>query len=336
MNKVKVSVVVPVYKVEKYLERCDNSIIKQSLSELEIILVDDGSPDNCGIMCDSFADKDNRIKVVHKANGGLSSARNAGLKIATGEYIGFVDSDDDIETDMYEKMYNAALKYKVDFVMCDYQRINSNSTNFNKTLDIDSGFYDKEKIRSDIFPALIMGSNIDYGPLLSVCLCLYKRQFLTDNSITFANDVKWSEDNLFSAIVGYKCNSFYYLKTEYLYHYYSNPGTITTSYRAGAWNVYCKMNEYLHNFFDQISDYDFSEQLKIHMLYYACNCLGMASKLSEEDALYEMNMILNSQELKTAFKNLHLSDISIKLRFQLYLMKHKKTKVLYKIYNKKG
>ena len=120
---------------------------------------------------------------------------------------------------------------------------------------------------------------------------------------------------MFSAIVGYKCNSFYYLKTEYLYHYYSNPGTITTSYRAGAWNVYCKMNEYLHNFFDQISDYDFSEQ---------------------EDALYEMNMILNSQELKTAFKNLHLSDISIKLRFQLYLMKHKKTKVLYKIYNKKG
>ena len=116
MNKVKVSVVVPVYKVEKYLERCVNSIIKQSLSELEIILVDDGSPDNCGIMCDSFADKDNRIKVVHKANGGLSSVRNAGLKIATGEYIGFVDSDDDIETDMYEKMYNAALKYKVDFV----------------------------------------------------------------------------------------------------------------------------------------------------------------------------------------------------------------------------
>ena len=72
MKLLKVSVVVPVYKVEKYLERCVNSIIKQSLSELEIILVDDGSPDNCGIMCDSFADKDNRIKVVHKANGGLS------------------------------------------------------------------------------------------------------------------------------------------------------------------------------------------------------------------------------------------------------------------------
>ncbi len=147
MNKVKVSVVVPVYKVEKYLERCVNSIIKQSLSELEIILVDDGSPDNCGIMCDSFADKDNRIKVVHKSNGGLSSARNAGINVASGEYIGFVDSDDDIDINMYEKMYSAALKHKVDFVMCDYQRILENNNSFNKSLSIDSGFYDKEKIK---------------------------------------------------------------------------------------------------------------------------------------------------------------------------------------------
>ena len=241
MNKIKVSVVVPVYKVEKYLKRCVDSILNQTLNEIEIILVDDGSPDKCGEICDSFEEIDNRIKVVHKSNGGLSSARNAGINVASGEYIGFVDSDDDIDINMYEKMYSAALKHKVDFVMCDYQRILENNNSFNKSLSIDSGFYDKEKIRSDIFPALIMGSNIDYGPLLSVCLCLYKRQFLADNSITFANDVKWSEDNLFSAIVGYKCNSFYYLKTEYLYHYYSNPGTITTSYRAGAWNVYCKI-----------------------------------------------------------------------------------------------
>ncbi len=334
MNKVKVSVVVPVYKVEKYLKRCVDSILNQTLKEIEIILVDDGSPDKCGEICDSFAEIDNRIKVVHKSNGGLSSARNAGINVASGEYIGFVDSDDDIDINMYEKMYSAALKHKVDFVMCDYQRILENNNSFNKSLSIDSGFYDKDKIKKDIFPSLIMGSNIDYGPLLSVWHCLYKRKFLTDNSITFADDVKWSEDNLFSAIVGYKCNSFYYLKTEYLYHYYSNPGTITTSYRAGAWNVYCKMNEYLHNFFDLITDYDFSQQLKTHMLYYACNCLGMASKLPEEKALQEMNIVLKSKELKKAFEYLHLSNVSAKLRLQLFLMKHRKAKVLYKIYNK--
>ena len=103
----KISVIVPVYKVEKYLERCVDSIINQTYKNLEIILVDDGSPDNCGAMCDEFAKKDERIKVIHKENGGLSSARNAGLDIATGDYIAFVDSDDRITSDAYENLVSA-------------------------------------------------------------------------------------------------------------------------------------------------------------------------------------------------------------------------------------
>ena len=102
-----ISVIVPIYKVEKYLSKCIESIIAQEYSNIEIILVDDGSPDNCGKICNDYAIKDNRIKVIHKENGGLSSARNAGIDIAQGEYIGFVDSDDTIEPYMYEKLYNA-------------------------------------------------------------------------------------------------------------------------------------------------------------------------------------------------------------------------------------
>ena len=104
MNK-KISVIVPVYKVEKYLARCVDSIINQTYKNLEIILVDDGSPDGCGKICDEYAERDSRIKVIHKENGGLSSARNAGLDIATGDYIGFVDSDDFIDLDMYSLLY---------------------------------------------------------------------------------------------------------------------------------------------------------------------------------------------------------------------------------------
>ena len=96
-----VSIVVPVYKVEKYLERCVKSLLCQTLHDIEIILVDDGSPDRCPQICDEYASRDERIKVVHKRNGGLSSARNAGLLVATGSYIGFVDSDDDVRIDMY-------------------------------------------------------------------------------------------------------------------------------------------------------------------------------------------------------------------------------------------
>ena len=100
----KVSIVVPIYNVEKYLEQCVDSIINQTLKEIEIILVDDGSPDNCPQMCDEYAKKDSRIKVVHKKNGGLSSARNAGIEVATGDYIGFVDSDDYIVNDATLKL----------------------------------------------------------------------------------------------------------------------------------------------------------------------------------------------------------------------------------------
>ena len=104
----KISVIVPVYNVEQYLDRCVNSIVQQTYQNLEIVLIDDGSPDQCPQMCDEWSKKDNRIKVVHKENGGLSSARNAGLDTASGEYIAFVDSDDYIDNQMLELMLNAA------------------------------------------------------------------------------------------------------------------------------------------------------------------------------------------------------------------------------------
>ena len=100
----KISVIVPIYKVEQYLTRCVDSILGQTYQNLEVILVDDGSPDRCGEICDEYQSKDSRVRVIHKENGGLSSARNAGLDIATGEYVGFIDSDDRIDPEMYETM----------------------------------------------------------------------------------------------------------------------------------------------------------------------------------------------------------------------------------------
>ena len=98
----KISVIVPVYKVEPYLRKCLDSIVNQTYRNLQIILVDDGSPDNCGKICDEYAARDRRIEVIHQENGGISAARNAGLNLADGDYIGWVDSDDWIEPEMYE------------------------------------------------------------------------------------------------------------------------------------------------------------------------------------------------------------------------------------------
>lgn len=110
----KISVIVPVYKVEKYLDRCVESILSQTFTDFELWLVDDGSPDNCPLMCDEWAKKDNRIKVIHKKNGGLSDARNAALDKITGEYVAFVDSDDFITNDALETLYNSLVKNDAD------------------------------------------------------------------------------------------------------------------------------------------------------------------------------------------------------------------------------
>lgn len=118
MKQAKISVIIPIYKVEQYLKKCLNSIVNQTYQNLEIILVDDGSPDRCGEICDEYASKDERVVVIHKANGGLSSARNAGLDTATGEYIGFVDSDDWIEEDMYAYLLQGIQKHNADIAVC--------------------------------------------------------------------------------------------------------------------------------------------------------------------------------------------------------------------------
>ena len=119
MDDLKVSVIVPVYKVERYLDRCVESLVSQTYGNIEIILVDDGSPDQCPKMCDAWGQKDNRIKVIHKKNGGLGDARNAGLDVAAGDLIGFIDSDDWCESTMFERMVATYREYRTSIVVCD-------------------------------------------------------------------------------------------------------------------------------------------------------------------------------------------------------------------------
>ena len=128
-----ISVIVPIYKVEPYLDKCISSIVNQTYTNLEIILVDDGSPDNCPAMCDSWAKKDSRIRVIHKANGGAASARNAGMKYSSGSIISFVDSDDIIHNEMYSMLIKAMEETGCEIVQCDLSYFESNIA----TVDID-------------------------------------------------------------------------------------------------------------------------------------------------------------------------------------------------------
>lgn len=122
-----ISIIIPIYNVEKYIHRCVDSVMNQTYTDLEIILVDDGSPDNCGEICDEYAMIDNRIKVIHKKNGGLSDARNHGIESATGEWLFFLDSDDWIHPQTIERLYDAAVKNNVSVSMCAYVQVECES-----------------------------------------------------------------------------------------------------------------------------------------------------------------------------------------------------------------
>lgn len=162
-----ISIIVPVYNVEKYLSKCLDSIVNQTYKNLEIILVDDGSTDNSGDICDEYANKDNRIKVIHKENGGLSDARNKGMNIAKGEYVGFVDSDDYIAKDMYEYLYAFAVKNDLDVAMCASCDVYEDKIIYPKNFE--SIILDKkEKIIENIF------INPFGGAAVSVCSKLFK------------------------------------------------------------------------------------------------------------------------------------------------------------------
>ena len=125
-----ISVIIPAYNIEKYIARCLESVCRQTYSNLEIIVVDDGSSDNTGRIADDFAKKDKRITVIHKENAGVSAARNTGLDFAQGDYIGFVDGDDLIEPDMYELLMHNALKYQADISHCGYQMVFTNRVDY--------------------------------------------------------------------------------------------------------------------------------------------------------------------------------------------------------------
>lgn len=125
-----ISIIVPIYNVDNYLEKCIDSILNQALEEFELVLVNDGSTDNSGAICDKYSNKDERVKVIHKKNGGVSSARNVGIKNANGDYIGFVDPDDYVDIDMYKKLYELCIKSNSDIAICKLGReINGNIIN---------------------------------------------------------------------------------------------------------------------------------------------------------------------------------------------------------------
>lgn len=240
MNCYKVSIIVPIYNVEQFLKQCVDSLLNQTLQGIEVILVDDGSPDSCPEICEEYKQKDKRVKVIHKLNGGLSDARNAGLNVAEGKYVAFVDSDDYVNLQMFEKLYIEAEKRDLDVCYCDYCfDINGKirtACKQTENLFID-GKRDAEKFLLDM-----VGTEPQYPSdvkyLVSVWHGIYKRSIIEQYHISFESERLYpSEDLLFHIDFLSRCSKIGYLK-DGMYYWRYNPRSLSRTYNLQKFYKY--------------------------------------------------------------------------------------------------
>ncbi len=204
MNKQKnpkVSIIIPVYNTEEYLKQCLDSIINQTLKDIEIILINDGSTDNSGKICDEYALRDTRIRVIHQENQGVSVARNKGIETAQGEYLGFIDSDDKIDLDFYEKLYNKAIKTNSDMVKANVKTINYNGFTAESLLN----------------PKIIEKQSKWYF-YYEWWSAIYKTQLVKENNIRFPEEIIFGEDSLFLHYIIEKAENLEIINDTYYYY----------------------------------------------------------------------------------------------------------------------
>lgn len=233
----KISVIVPVYNAERYLKKCVDSILRQTLDDIEVILVDDGSTDNSKIILKEYKMKDNRVKVIEQSNSGPSVARNNGIKLASGKYIGFVDSDDYIEKTMYEKLIYIADENNVEIAMCNYRELycfdNTGMKSNHKLLA--NKVYNKQDIEKSIITTFTESENYGFYSLVNK---IYNREWLLSTKICLDREREHGEDWWFNIQIFMKTENFICIN-EALYNYiHINQNSLMSKYRDNQFEIY--------------------------------------------------------------------------------------------------
>lgn len=232
---IKVSIIVPVYNVEPYLDRCMQSLLKQTLKEIEIIMVDDESPDHCPQLCEDYKAKYSNVKVVHKKNGGLGFARNSGLEVAKGEYVAFIDSDDFVDTDMFQHLYEYAIENNCDAVFCGYN-IYKDAEHIRKMQE--NADYVLRRGKDEVKKVLLdmVGPEPNYHSdaklLMSVWRAIYSRKVIEDNHLRFVSERVYIAEDIMWHIDFLPCCQCVGLIPQTHYYYCDNGTSLTRTYRA--------------------------------------------------------------------------------------------------------
>lgn len=284
-NKPLVSIIVPCYKVEQYLPNCIESIFCQTYTNWELILIDDGSPDNCGNICDDYAVKDNRIKVVHKQNGGLSSARNAGMKIMTGDYVTFLDSDDFLHKDALHILVKHAKKHDAQIVQCNFVR--GSETVFpdwsnHEKVDV----YDNHTVFTKFAAKIIVWGK------------LYKRELLDD--ITMPEGII-NEDDWTTWKIYYKAKTIV-VTSRPLYYYTVNPNSIMSTLKKKPDTTYYGAYDERISFFHEKNEKDLEDVSRLQF------CKSLLLSYSNEQLTKEQRKEIDSR-FKAHWQVLRMSSV---------------------------
>lgn len=329
-----ISIIVPVYNVEKYLDECIKSLLHQTYSNVEIILVNDGSKDSSGEMCNNWALKDNRIKVIHKENEGLGLARNTGLDYITGKYVTFIDSDDYADSDLIESLYNAIKENNADTCIGGFKRVDELGNNLYK-----ESYTPKIYINSECVSVLLsrmLGSSPEKSDAIrmSVWNVLYSVDIIKKNNVIFPSEREFISEDIIFDLDYYRFSTKTVIINNTAYNYRVNNLSLTKKYQADKF-IKCKIlyNELLRKINLIYKDNSATLRLQRQFFVNIRSCIQQenikVSKLSYQEAIKNIKNICSDHQVQSIIRSYPINKLNIKQRIFLILIKYRLSNLLY-------
>lgn len=314
------SVIVPIYKVEKYLVNCIESVLGQTFSDFELILVDDGSPDGCPQICDSYSEKDSRIKVIHKPNGGLASARIAGIKIAEGDYVYNLDSDDLIEKDTLECAHKIIQETGCEMVSFAYRWVKDGKTVDVTTDCLDEGLYEGDAVDKYILPQLLMNRDMKHVSFYLSGKAI-KREFLLPHQLAVSERISLGED-LCCVVPCYLNTRSVYISKKQVYLYNVRADSLSKEFNTKQiFKIEDVIEEISRHNMDRVPD--FEEQLNRYSCFMCFAILASASEGGHFKYIKEIENNIMSSVHGEKIQKAEFGRISLKSKITIFLMKKK-------------
>lgn len=332
-----ISIIVPIYNVSKYLDRCMESLLKQTYTNIEIIMVDDGSPDDCGSKCDDYASRDRRIKVIHKQNAGLGMARNSGLDIANGKYVAFIDSDDYVNIEMIEKLYHRLQHTKADTCFCRYYNVTAEKKNI-----LAPEIYQKNNYQQDEVKEILLGmigslpekpGDVEIG--MSVWKGLYSLDVINKSKIRFQSERKYiSEDIIFHIEYLQKAQKVVIEETPN-YYYCDNGGSLTKSYKANRFEMEKILFQKEINELDKIfRKEEYNQRLFKSFLGRVRRCISQEvnDNSNRKNVRKNIKQICEDQLVQSVIEKFDDKNLQVTKRMVNFFMKYKMVLALYCVF----